>query len=203
MKLAVFGGSFDPVHAGHVGMVKYLLERGICHSVVLVPTNQSPFKTGHLATAPQRQAMLKVVFEGWDEVTVHTCELDRSGPSYTIDTLKTLAAENPGQEFQLVLGQDNLASFGNWEKVPDILARAELVVFPRTTTEGSTLNENDALAVLRTQGVAPESLIVCSDFHTPVSSREVRAKLQSGASVENLVPAVVMEYIRKHHLYSC
>ncbi len=202
MNLAVFGGSFDPVHIGHVGMVEHLLNRGLSDQVVLVPARRSPFKPKHEAATGQRLAMLELTFAAEAKVTIHTCELDRPAPSYTIDTLNTIAQEQPSAVLQLVVGQDNLEGLASWKSAQEILDLVTLIVFPRATGIPNSLTCGGVRELIRSRGLAPKQVIVCGGFHAPVSSREVRARLSAGESVHGFVPQLVEAFIRDQNLYT-
>ncbi len=204
MNLAVFGGSFDPVHRGHVGMVDYLLQRKLADEVVVVPAALSPFKAGHQAGPARRLAMLKLAFGSRPRVAIDECELNRRGPSYTSDTLEHLAATHPGDRLWLTIGQDNLTQLPRWHEVGRILEMAGLIVFPRGEQAGQRPAEPDPADLLREGGLtlAPDRVKVAADFHEPVSSRAVRARLLSGGDAAGLVPAAVAGYISRHGLYT-
>ena len=197
MTRAVFGGSFDPAHLGHVAMVDRLLADGAAAEVVLVPAAHSPFKEGHAAGPEHRLAMLELAFASRTEVVIDTRELSRPGPSYSVTTLEEMAADHPEEKLLLVLGQDNLSGLPRWRKVDRLLALADLYVFPR----GDDLTEADALRQLHAGGVHPRSVRVAEGFGAPVSSRRGRAMLAGHEGVADLVPAAVAAYIAAHGLY--
>lgn len=197
MTRAVFGGSFDPTHLGHVAMVDRLLADGAAGEVVLVPAAHSPFKAGHVAGPEHRLAMLELTFASRSEVVIDTRELSRPGPSYTVTTLEEMAAAHPEEKLLLVLGQDNLSGLPRWREVERLLALADLYVFPRA----DDLSESSALGQLRAWGLHPRSVRVAEGFRAPVSSRRVRAMLAGHEDVADLIPAAVAAYIVAHGLY--
>ncbi len=194
---AVLGGSFDPVHDGHVAMAVHLLDEAGADRVHVVPARLSPFKTRHEASAEQRVAMLELAFAHRPDVVIDTSELDRPGPSWTVETLGDLAAAHPGDRLVLALGQDNLPELGRWRDIHRVLELAELYVFPRRGGGGVP----DARELLARQGLRPDALRVAGGFEVPVASREVRAMLAAGEDVSAQVPEAVVRYIRARGLY--
>ncbi len=201
MNVAVFGGSFDPVHRGHVAMVDLLLGRSLADEVLLVPAGRSPDKAGHSASGAARAAMLELAFAQEPRVTVESCELAREGPSYTVQTLEELALARPAARLQLVLGQDNLTGFYRWRSPQRILDLAGLVVFARADSADPMTDSQGIRDLLQARGLAAGSVVAVADFDVAVSSRAVRAKLQNGRPDPGLVPEAVAAYIRRHGLY--
>ncbi len=202
MKLAVFGGSFDPVHRGHAAMVDMLLERDLADEIIMLPAARSPFKQGHSAAGEHRLAMLELVFGRRPRVRIDARELGRPGPSRTVDTLEALAGEFPDARLSLVVGLDNIPDLHRWHEVGRVLALVDLIVFPRGEAVDDGPAQEDIFDRLRTVGLAPRSVTVVTGFHEPVSSRSVRARLSAEADVTDLVPGPVAAYIKRHGLYS-
>ncbi len=172
---ALFGGSFDPVHAGHVA---------------LVPAACSPHKADRRTEAPEadRLELVRLAFAGVDDVTVDGRELSRSGPSYTIDTLAELAAEHPGDRWRLVMGADQAAAFDRWRDPERLLALAEPVVVAR--------------GPVRLAGVLAGRALVLDDFRHPASSTAIRAALAAGRLPgPDLLPDAVAQAIVRRRLY--
>jgi len=187
---AVLGGSFDPVHDGHVAMARRVLAEGRTDHLVVMPAGRSPHKAQPLASAPERLAMVHLAFTGIADVSVDERELDRSGPSYTVDTMRELAAEMPEVTWRLVLGGDNLESFGAWKRPREIVDLAELVVLARPGCD-----------LMLPPEVPADRCHVIPDFHAPVSSREIRAILARGRLPASGLPPVVAAHIRARGLY--
>jgi nicotinate-nucleotide adenylyltransferase len=133
---AVFGGSFNPLHEGHVGIVRALAADAELRGVIVVPNRRSPFKRD-VALLPDavRWAMLRRALAGMPGVWLSDVELRRAPPSYTVDTLHALGAQLPAARLQLALGWDAFAEFARWHRAAEILARAELLVFDRAGAE--------------------------------------------------------------------
>jgi nicotinate-nucleotide adenylyltransferase len=187
---ALLGGSFDPVHEGHLALVARILDGGLATRVTVAPALLSPHKETVHAAAAERLAMLRLAFAGDDRVEVDPRELDRPGPSYTVDTLRELVAEHPADTWRLVLGADNLAGFLTWREPAAILELATLLVFTRV---GAATDLPD--------GVPAASVELVDDFDAPVSSRVIRAMLATGRDPVPGLPATVLAHIRDHGLY--
>jgi nicotinate-nucleotide adenylyltransferase len=186
----LLGGSFDPVHNGHVAMVAHVLARGLVDHVVVVPARLSPHKDATSAPPADRVAMAALAFAGRAQVTVDPRETRRGGPSYTVDTLRALVAEHPGDDWRLIIGADNLADLPRWRASDTLLTLAEVLVLQRG-------------------GAAPEVPRGCdaarfrfvADFDEPVSSTDIRAMLARGRLPVADLPAGVAAHIRQHGLY--
>jgi nicotinate-nucleotide adenylyltransferase len=187
----LLGGSFDPVHAGHVALAAHVLDHGFADHVVVVPARLSPHKQECAAPAADRLAMVRLAFGDEPRVTVDAREIARPGPSYTVATLRGLAAEHPGDPLRLIVGADNLAGLPRWREPDALMALAELVVLPRA---GGPEPRPPA-------GWAPDRFHVAAGFDAPVSSTAIRAMLAGGDLPADALPAPVAAYIRDHGLY--
>ena len=191
---AVLGGSFDPVHHGHVALATHLLGARLADEVLVIPAGQSPQKSSSVAEPEDRLAMCHLAFDPLDNVVVDDREILRGGRSYTVDTLEDLNAAHPGENLVLVIGADNLAGFPSWRNPERIIKLAKLAVFPR---DGLDISANACTAL----GIPPERVILVSDFDHPVSSSSVRAILAQGLVPDAQLPPGVARYICSHHLY--
>ncbi len=186
---ALLGGSFDPIHDGHVALIARILGDGLADHVHLVPAAQSPFKDGTRAAAADRLAMVCLAVPDDPHVTVEDCEIARPAPSYTIDTLTALAARHPDDTWRLVVGADHLAAFDRWQEVERLLRDAKLLVFARGDWDG-------ALPPL----VAGRATVV-RDFAHPASATDIRRDLARGHVPRDVLPPSVADYIVAHALY--
>lgn len=202
-RIGLFGGSFDPPHAGHLHVARAARGRFRLDRVVFVPAAEPPHKPGRrLAPGADRMAMLRLLLEGEPRCEVSDLELARGGRSYTIDTVRALPAElgEPEDcEIHLLLGSDSLVLLPQWREARALLERVQPVVVRR----GGDLAEQIAALA----GALPEELLRklergALDLEpVPVSSTQVRETLP-GADVDlRLVPAPVLDYIRAHGLY--
>jgi nicotinate-nucleotide adenylyltransferase len=178
--IAVFGGSFDPPHLGHVFLALYARSVGDVARVIVAPTFQHAFgKT--LSDFDQRLALCELAFAPIDGVEVSPIERELGGVSRTLRLVETLAARHPDHTLRLLIGADILLEAPRWQHFDRIVARAPLLVAGR----GGYARPSDAAAV-----ELPE-----------VSSSEVRSGLARGADVSGLVPARVLAHIAAHGLY--
>lgn len=184
MRLGIFGGTFDPVHVGHLAIAHAALESVPLDRILFVPAQRSPLKDrGPVASAADRLTMLEAAVRDEPRFSISRTELERQGPSYTVETLERLAGED---QLYLVLGSDAMADFRRW-KDPDRIARlATLAIAERP---GAPLLPDDATMVR---------------FDAPrldISSRELRARAARGRSLRYLVPHAVWRYIEDRGLY--
>ena len=132
MKIGILGGSFDPVHYGHLLLAQYALEELELHGVLFMPAKQPPHKEeDQLSSFEDRLAMLKIAFEGKAEFDITTVEQEREGPSYTYDTLRLLRQEQPETEFVFLIGADSLMTLEKWYRAEDLLREFSFAVAPR------------------------------------------------------------------------
>lgn len=189
MVVGVFGGSFNPVHDGHVALAREVVARGMADRVMMVMSPLNPLKENPeaLVADRHRMEMLRLACGAYPELTASDLELTMPRPSYTIDTLRRLSAENPGDTFRLIIGADNWACFGRWRCHDEILRDYAPVVYPRggypMPGEGSGATPVDAVLY-------------------PVSSTGIRNRIIRAQPVDHLLPPEVLEYIRANSLYS-
>ena len=189
MKLGIFGGSFDPVHLGHLLVAQAAREELDLERLFFIPAAQSPFKPGQeSAPAALRLAMLRLALAGECRCELDDQETRRGGVSYTIDTVRDHAARFPGAELFYLIGADHLAKLPQWREAEDLARLSEFVVIPRP---GQTL------AV----PTAPFRVRTLQGFPLAVSSSQVRARARAGLTLRNLVPAAVAEFIGNNQLY--
>jgi len=125
---ALLGGSFDPFHNGHLALVHHLLDGAWADRVVVVPAHRSPHKAHPVASGADRLAMARLALAGIAGASVDSREVERGGISYTVDTLAELSVANPGDQWRLVIGADNLSAFTTWRRWRRLLELAELLV---------------------------------------------------------------------------
>lgn len=187
-----FGGSFDPVHNGHLFAAAEAAATLGARRVLLVPTGQNPLKpTSHGASPEHRLAMLRAAVEHDPLFRVSTIEIETKGPSYTEATVRALIdrgelVARPG----LIIGDDLLAQLPQWRNLEKLLRAVYLVLVSRHGVDRSRLPE-----------AAAQQAVVVKNPEIPVSSTGLRTRLREGRSVRYLVPEVVYEYIRRHALY--
>ena len=195
MKVGVLGGTFDPVHNGHLALAEHAREQLALDLVLFIPAGE-PWRKAHrtITSAEHRLAMLRLAIDGNDAFGISDIELRRNGPTYTADTLEALAAERLDDEFYFIIGADALADLPNWHEPERIAQHAILAVAPRDDRAADA-------AEPPIHGIANR----IQRFHMPpidVSSTDIRARVAAGASITDLVPPAVERYIRDQALYT-
>lgn len=189
MRVGIFGGSFDPVHLGHLILAEQCLEQGKLDRVDFVPAPRPPHKTqGTHAKYDQRVEMLSVAVQGHSQFRVNTCEQNRPGLSYTVDTLRHLHASEPENEWFLILGMDSVHDLETWRDPQGIAKLCTLMIVKRP---GIKLDE------------PPEyfrSIYVDSPM-IEISSTEIRQRAATQRSIRYQVPDSVRSFILNEKLY--
>ena len=197
-RIGVFGGAFDPPHNAHVALAKAALEQFALDALYVIPTGQAWHKARSLSAPVHRLAMTQLAFKNMPRVVVDDRELKRTGPTFTVDTLQSLKAENPQSQLYLFVGADQFSAFRQWHKWQQILELAIICIADRAQ---STLTQTqfDAYAPHNRRFLAlnlPSMLI---------SATQIRQLMASGATsteeVARLVPESVARYISLHQLY--
>ncbi len=196
-KVALFGGTFDPIHRGHVDMALVLADALALDEVRLMPTFVPPHKVkNEMASADDRLAMCRLAVADYPRLTVSDMEIMRGGASFTVDTLEALTAGEPDTQWYLITGADMFCTLRTWVRFADIARLATLCTVPRDGTDtaavavyAAELMEAGARCYVHPMPVAP------------ISSTTVRRRLAADASVDGLVPPAVAQYIRQRGLY--
>lgn len=200
MRIGLFGGSFDPVHYGHLLLAEHCREVAKLDRVLFVPAHIPPHKQGRkLTEGKHRLEMLRLAIGGNPYFDVSDLEICRGGVSFTVDTLRTLQEQNSSAELYLMMGEDTLADLRNWKSPTEILQRSIPLVFRRPKTT-SPLKEAVGDMVSPSRLAEFESF----EFETPrfdFSSTDLRDRIVGGRSIRYRTPRGVEEYIRTHRLY--
>jgi nicotinate-nucleotide adenylyltransferase len=181
MKIALFGGSFDPPHLGHLAVADALVNQKLADEVWFVPCANHPFGK-EMGDAKHRLAMLKVM----GKHKVYEYELKKSTPSYAIETLEHAVEQFPNHSFSWVIGSDQVAEFHRCHRYHDILNNFTVYVYPREGYETET---------------ALPGMILLSGKKIALSSTEVRAAVKNKQLIREMVPQKVDQYIQRHNLY--
>lgn len=198
MRTAMFGGSFNPIHNGHIQLAKAFIPRLGLDRVLIVPTFIPPHKQAKdMADGNQRLEMCRIAFEGVGGIEVSDIELRRGGASYTYLTLEELHALYPEDELFLITGADMFLTIETWRHPEMIFSLATVCGVPRNDDSIDELAEHEEL--LRSLGAKTE--ILDAGVMT-VSSTQVRNAVKNGEDISSFVPAGVAEYIRTNRLYS-
>lgn len=195
-RIGVFGGTFDPIHYGHLIAAAELRHALNVHRVLFVPAPRPPHKESSVVgTDSQRLEMVERAIAGESGFEVSRIEFDRSGPSYTVDTLADLAASHPGAELFLFLGEDALRDLPTWRGPRRILELAHLAV---ATRPRSALNLE---AFLHALPGAKDRFTLVTTPSIGISATDLRSRVRENRSVRFQTPDVVIDYIQDHALY--
>ncbi|MDE6742063.1 MAG: nicotinate (nicotinamide) nucleotide adenylyltransferase [Muribaculaceae bacterium] len=212
MKVGVFGGSFDPIHNGHINLAKYVLDHTDLDEVWLMVSPLNPLKPqGYVATDDQRLDMARLAVADLPGIKISDFEFSLPIPSYTYNTLTKLKEAYPDIDFRLIIGGDNWAHFDRWRNPQEILDQFGLIVYPRpgekikTPANSQLIIDNSSLIILEGAPLMP------------VSSTRLRTLLNSDSSedlvgthgsrvrerpISDFLPEKVLDYILRHHLYT-
>ena len=183
MRIGIYGGTFDPVHHGHLILARQALEEFKLDRLVFVPAAESPFKIhNHTAPATDRLAMLQLAIRGEDRFEVDPVEIERGGVSYSIDTVKMFRSRDPEAELFFLVGEDNAYRLTEWHRFEELKKMVGFVVLSRSEDFQS-----------------PEYPVV--QRRIEISSTEIRNRVANGESITYLVPESVKRYIEQHQLY--
>jgi nicotinate-nucleotide adenylyltransferase len=196
-RLGVLGGTFNPPHLGHLLIAQEAFDQLDLDRVLLIPTAQPPHKeVPHDPGAAARLAMVEAAIAGDDRFAASPIEIERGGPSYTVDTLRALHATYPGSELTFVVGGDMASSLPTWHEPAEVVAQARLAVAEREGTR-----RTDILERLATIPGAVEQVDFFDLPRIDFSSSLVRRRVAAGRPITYLVPDRVAAYIAQHGLY--
>ena len=183
MRIGIYGGTFNPVHHGHLILARQASEEFNLDRLVFVPAAESPFKIqNHTAPAGDRLAMIKLAIAGEDRFSADPLEIERGGISYSIDTVKMFRNRNPGAELFFLVGEDNADRLTEWHRFEELKKLVCFVVLSRSEDFQS-----------------PEYPVV--QRRIEISSTEIRNRVANRESITYLVPESVEHYIEQHQLY--
>jgi nicotinate-nucleotide adenylyltransferase len=193
----VFGGTFDPIHLAHLAVAEAARDAFGLLRVLFIPAAQPPHKPGRdISPVEDRLAMVEAAVEGNPAFEISRLEIERSGPSYTVDTLTALCESAPGDRLALILSAESYSEFGSWHEPRRILDLAALVVAPRV---GYADADPDLIA--RQFPDARATIAFMDGPRIRLSASEIRQRAADGRSVRYLVPDAVAAYIGDHDLY--
>ena len=194
--IGLMGGSFNPIHCGHVALARAALESGRVERVLFLPTGNPPHKKEGLADKFDRLRMVELAVEHEAGMAVCREEIDRDGVIYTVDTLAALKRKMPDCTLTYLIGADTLRALGTWRRVETVIERCKFLVMMR---EGETREEVIRLAGLWTQRGAQIDFLDARKMD--ISSTQIREQIQKGLPFERIVPQAVADYIHEHGLY--
>lgn len=195
-KVGFFGGSFDPIHLGHLNIAIELAERHKLDEVYICPTSQSPFKKSQppIASKEDRRAMVTAAISPLPNFTLLDLELQNSMPCYTVDTIRALIAANHKKNYFLLLGEDAIEHFHEWREVEELVKLATPLIGSRTTKFFNRKGLKSALSSSIEKGLTEIPIM-------EISSTGIRDRLKKGLYCGHLLPAKVWDYIQQHQLY--
>jgi nicotinate-nucleotide adenylyltransferase len=207
MRLGLFGGSFDPIHLGHLLVAQAAREELGLARLFFIPASQSPFKPERLpAPANERLRLLKLALAGLTWCEIDDLEIRRGGVSYTIDTIREFNRRFPEAEIFYLIGADHVSQLPKWREAGELARLVEFVVIPRPSIQepaapppmasGGAAEGGDAARL-----PAPFRGRQLRGFPLGVSSSQIRARIKAGLSIDVLVPAAVAEAIHNNRLY--
>jgi nicotinate-nucleotide adenylyltransferase len=199
MRIGIFGGTFDPVHMGHLILAEQCREQARLDQVWFMPAAHPPHKSGGVTRFEQRCEMLELATAGHPAFRIERLEKDLPPPSYTAKTLAELHRLHPEDSFYLLMGSDGLPDLPGWYEPRQVIERAGLIVVPRPGVMLWTA-ERLATALGVDVGVVQLRFVACPLIE--ISSREMRRAIADGMSIRYMVPRSVEEYIRDRKLYS-
>ena len=183
LRLGLYGGSFDPIHHGHLILARQALEDLSLDRIIFIPAAESPFKLNHSsASAADRFAMVQLAVEGEPAFLVDPLEIDRQAPSYTIDTARAYHAQHPGDRLFFLVGEDHVAALPKWNEFEELGRLVQFAILSR-----SDLPLQVKYPVVRRR--------------FDVSSTEVRNRVANDLPISYLVPEKVLRYIQERKLY--
>lgn len=190
MNIGLFGGSFNPIHNGHVRLAKSLLQEAALDEVWFLVSPQNPFKQDQqLLDDDKRLQLVRLALKEEPQLMASDFEFHLPKPSYTWNTLQALEQEYPGKKFTLLIGGDNWEAFDKWYRYEDILKRYPIIVYPRKGSKVSDVKFQDSdIQIVETPLIN-------------ISSTQIRQRLQEGKSVRGLVNTEVAMVIEQEHLY--
>lgn len=219
LRIGIFGGTFNPIHQGHLAIAEEVLKTVGLDWILLIPAGRPPHKKGRkVLPAKHRMEMARLAVQGHAKIEASDLEIARGGKSYTIETVKALERNYPkGTEFYLILGLDAFLEFSTWRSPKDVMARCHIIVVSRPGYRFSDLsrldligrpdpeglNELDAGRRVRLElplSAATHLLLIRVPAHD-VSATQIRDHLSGGKRFKNLLPPLVESYIMNHSLY--
>ena len=195
-RIGVLGGTFDPIHIGHLAAARAAIECAQLDRVLFVPTGQPPHRPAAAASADDRLEMTRLATAGDQHFGVSDLELRRPGASFTSDTLRALHELHPNADLFLILGWDAARLFRTWHE-PDQVRRLATILVVTRPGSGSPQP-----ADLEAAGLGGKQVIVCVDSTPDVSASAIRRDVMSGRAVDGKVPPAVQQYVAAHGLYA-
>jgi nicotinate-nucleotide adenylyltransferase len=182
MKIGIYGGTFDPIHHGHLILAREARELFGFEKIIFVPAAISPFKSSPAASAQVRLSMLRAAIEGETKFELDDCELRRPPPSYTIDTIEEIRSRKRDAQIYCLIGEDNLPTLEKWHRFDELRKAVQFIVLDRT-------------------GTPRDHRYPIVHRKIDISATEIRKRVASGQSIRYFVPQAVEEIIQQEKIY--
>ncbi len=213
--IGIFGGTFDPVHSGHLRVIVEIIENFDLDKLRVIPCGTPPIKSAAIATPAQRINMLRLAVSNQQNVIIDDIETHRNGPSYTVDTLTEIKEKYPQSPLYLILGTDAFLGLNRWHRWHDILSLAHIIIIHRpgwniNAAESTTrpceeiitmLNSNLVSDKLTLQQNPTGNIMLFPIRKLDISSSAIRKLIKSGKSPRYLLPQDVLNFITAEQLY--
>lgn len=205
--IGILGGTFDPIHNGHLSCALYVQQHCELDEVRLMPCHLPPHRATPGVSSEQRAAMVQLAITPYPQLKLERLELNKASPSYTVDSLQLLNEQEPDSRFYFIIGMDSLCYFRSWKNWQAILERTHLLVCQRP---GYSQHDGDAPALLQQFGVTNQAslrqhhsgcIMLLANPLTDISASEIRHKLQQHHSPEKTLAPAVLNYIKTQQLY--
>jgi nicotinate-nucleotide adenylyltransferase len=197
MKLGVLGGTFDPVHSGHLAIAGEALNKLSLDKVLFVPARHQPLKERDgIAPVENRLEMLSLAIKNFPQFELSTVETDSKGPNYTVDTLSRLQQQYSDAELYFILGWDSLEELPRWKQPQEIIKLCRIVALTRSTVPAPQVKKLDEII----PGLS-QRLILLDMVPVDISSTDIRSRRRRGLSIRGMVPPQVEDYINTQGLY--
>ena len=196
MKIGILGGTFNPIHNGHLYMAFEAKETLELDQIIFVPNYIPPHKEVYDRNPDDVLKMLKLAIEDYEDFSISTYEMDKKGLSYTYETLEYFTKIYPHDEIYFIIGEDSYVNFSLWKNPEKIISLAKLIVFQR---KGFNLEESDATKVILEKQSSKAAIV--DSMILEISSSDIRKRVVQGKEISFLVPAKVRDYIYEHELY--
>lgn len=195
MRVGILGGTFDPIHLGHIAAAEAALACADLEKVLIMPSAHPPHRPGAIASAEQRLAMCRLAVEGRPRLEVSDVEVRHGGRSYTVETVSELKQLSPQDELFLILGWDAAALFSTWREPAKVQSLASVVVIGRPGTQAPGRKQ------LSAAGLDAQRTVLCLRPTPDISGSALRRAIAAGEPVAGKVPTAVERYIAAHSLY--
>lgn len=196
LHIGLMGGSFNPVHEGHLHLARAALESGRVDKVLFLPTGNPPHKSDSLANKFDRLRMVELAVQGEEKMAVCREEIDRTGVIYTVDTLNRLRETYRDQRFVYLIGADTLRTLHTWRSVDEVITLCDFLVLMRPGEQDEEMQR--LMEAWRARGAHVDALTA---EPMDISSTQIRNRVSEGQTIDALVPKAVAEYIHEHALY--